>query len=99
MISMSKQLQSGGTDLDIKFIKTYFKEKTSYDEQQVLEANNFDCEQRQAPLKTFFKLDRDDYSFPRHCSKIRKTLPREQANGLIKKVMDVNEFTEAKITS
>jgi len=79
---------------DLKFIKSYYK--PSYNKESVKNAENFDCEKRQAPLKTFIKAERKDYKFSKHCKVIRNNLPSEKAGDLISEVMDINAFTEAK---
>ena len=45
------------------------------------------------------KIDRTDYSFAKQCKRIRRTLSKEQSDILIEEVIDINNFTEAKITS
>ncbi len=83
---------------DLSFIKSYHKDKKSYNELSTLNSNNFDCEQRQAPLKTFNKIQRKDYSRCKHFSKIRRTLSRDKADELILQVDELNDYTKAKLS-
>ena len=84
---------------DLNFIKGYFKDKKNYSSVGVLESDKYDCNKRQAPKKTFLKINRTDYSFAKQCKRIRRNLPKEQSDILINEVIDINDFTEAKITS
>ena len=97
---VQKPKHSGGgsffSNSDLKFIRSYHKDKKSYEGEQVAKTDNFDCEQRQAPLKTFRKLDRDDYSFFKHRRKIYGFLPNNDAIRLEGVVGQINEYTEAK---
>jgi len=99
MVQKKPKHSVGGGSLsssDLKFIKSYYKDKKNYNGEQVIKADNFDCEQRQAPKKTFLKVDRDDYSFFKHRRKIYSFLPNNEAIKLEGIVIDVNECTKAK---
>ncbi len=98
--NIPKHSSGGGfSESDIRFIKTYHKDKKSYNNTSITKSDNFDCKQRQAPFKTFLKVNRDDYSRVKHFTKIRNNLPKEQANRLILMVEGINDFTKAKMSS
>ena len=83
---------------DLNFIKSYHKDKKSYNEVSTLNSNNFDCNERQAPLRVFHKVKRKDYSRCKHFSKIRRTLSRDKADELILQVDELNDYTKTKLS-
>jgi len=93
-----KHSSGGFTNSDIRFIKSYSKEKKDFSVVDTKGIDNYDCNKRQAPKMTFLKVDRKDYSRAKHFTKIRKELPREYADRLILMVDEINEHTDA-ITS
>ena len=84
---------------DLKFINSYFK--GSYDNKQRLQASEGDVSLRQAPLKTFLKVNQEKgtdykYSFKKHLDRMYETLPTESVKELIPLIDEINSHTSAK---
>jgi len=87
------------TNSELKFIKTYHKK--NYDKEQNIVADEFDIKERQAPLKTFHKVNREKskdyrYKFFAHKRKIYSSLPLDLAQRLEETVIEINDYEENK---
>jgi len=98
MIQKPKQdsISGGISDSDIRFIKTYYKQKKSYEGSQLPNINNYDCNKRQAPLKTFCKVKRKDYNLDKHENRIKDFFGKNEktARELIDFVKAVSGFKD-----
>lgn len=86
---------------DLKFLEKTKKLKKSYEKGQNLVGDEFDVNNRQAPLKTFNKVNREKnknykYKFFAHKRKIYSFLPIANAGRLEEKVIEINDYEENK---
>lgn len=89
------------TYADLKFLEKTKKIVKTYDRQQNIVADEFDINQRQAPLKTFNKVNKEKnttykYKFMKHKRKIYSTLPKIEAQKLEEVIIEINDYEENK---
>lgn len=84
----------------LKFINNYHK--SNYGNRQELNNSEFDIKNRQAPLKTFNKVNKEKgtehkYKFFAHKRKIYSFLDKRKAERMEELVLDINDYERAKI--
>jgi len=87
------------TNSDLKFIKNYYKK--NYPKEQNLIADEFDIKEKQAPLKTFNKVNKlkkidYKYKFFAHKRKIHSFLPKINAEKLEEVIIEINDYERNK---